>query len=329
MQQFKTASRSAGELKTAKAELDEIFSVVKGSGGKLNPKGVKKLEDNRYEIAELILQLINDTVLITDPLPFLVEPVDGVLGNQYIFQRLDSTLRVVNRSYGSKPLSQRLVFKEFALSTTSKEVAVEIPLEEIAVGRVTASLVADTMAQAIQRYRVKNVLDAIDAGVPAATADHTGKAGYNLRYTDLTQANLDNAIDGLQDENESPTIFARHIAINPKIRTFAGFAAGATQWPQTTMEEFVARGAIGTYHGATIVSLRDQFRLADSSHLLAANKAWIGSGKPGAMFQTKDVSFLDWSLVDPRTSTFGVGTRLEDGVLVFDPYQYRIIENIT
>lgn len=321
MPQFKTASRSFDELKTAKAELDEMFSIVKGSNGKLNNKAVQKLDTNRYEIAELILQIIKDTVLLTDPTPFLVDVVDGTLGNDYVFQELDSALRVVNRSYGSKPLSQRLVFKEYGMSTTHREVAVEIPLEEVAVGRITPSLVTDAMADAINRARIVNILAAIDAGVPSAN-DRTGKAGYTLRYTDLTQANLDKAVDGLLDDSESPTIFGRHIALAPKIRGFSG-------WSAETLRDLETRGLIGNYHGASVVTLRDQYHKREAGHLLATNKAYLAAGTKGAKYMAKDVSFLNWAIVDPRTATFGVGTRVEDGVLVWDAYQYRIIENIT
>lgn len=321
MPQFKTASRGFDELKTAKDELNEMFSIVKGSNGKLNQKAVQKLDQNRYEIAELILQIVRDTVLVTDPTPFLVDVVDGQLGNDYVWQELDSTLRVVARSYGTKPLSQRLVFKEYGMVTSHKEIAVEIPLEEVAIGRVTPSLVTDAVAEAINRYRIVSILSAIDAGVPSG-ADHTGKSGYNLRYTDLTAGNLDKALDGLLDESDSPTIFGRHIALAPKIRGFSG-------WSADTLRELEVRGLIGTYHNSSVVTLKDQYHKREGGHLIAANKAYISSGTKGAKFMAKDVSFLDWAMVDPRSSTFGVGTRLEDGVLVFDAYQYRIIENIT
>jgi hypothetical protein len=40
----------------------------------------------------------------------------------------------------------------------------------------------------------------------------------------------------------------------------------------------------------------------------------------------KPATFLDYSLIDARTASFAVGTRFEDGLLVLDPYLYRIIE---
>jgi hypothetical protein len=324
MLQFRTASRSADELKTAKQELDEMFSVVIGTQGRMNAKGVREIEENRFELAELIVQLISDEVAVTDPLPFLVESVSGDIRDQYIWQEMNSTLRVVNRSYGTKPHSQRLTFEEYGISTSHKELAVEIALEEVASGRITASQVAEEMAQTILRNRIKTVLDALDAAVPSQD-DQTGLSGYTLRYTGLTQANFDKAIDGLQDEAEGVTMFGRHIALAPAIRAFTGFADG-TLMSDATKDALNVRGVIGTYHGAPIVTLRDQFHKRDpNTHLIGNDKVYLASGTKGAIWMEKDVSFLNWSVVDPRTSTFGTGIRLEDGLLVHDANQYRVM----
>lgn len=318
MLQFKTASRSAEEMKTANQKLDEIFAIVKGPKGTVNKKAVRELEENRFDIAELLIQLINDQMILTDPTPFLADVVDGDISNQYAWQQPNSALRVVSRSYGTKPVSQRLTFKEWSISTVSKEIAVEVPLEEVAVGRITPSQISEAMAIAMNRDKVKTLLDAIDAGVPSG-ADHTGKLGYTLRYTGFTQDNLDYALDGVMDENESPIILGRHIAVAPGIRAFTG-------WSNDTLRELEVRGQIGTYHNAPIVTLRDSVGSRYGDHVIPADRVYVANGTKGAKLMNKDVSFLNWTTVDPRTSTFGVGTRLEYGVLVFDPYQYRIIE---
>lgn len=322
MHNFKTASRTPEALQSAKDELDDIFSIVKDvkKDGRLNPKAVGELDKNRYELAELILEIVNDELLLTDPAPFLVDSRSGVFGDKYIFQELDSALRVVARSYGTKPLSQRLWFKEYELVTSMKEVAVEVPLEEVAIGRITPSLVAEQMALAIQRDRINLILTAIDNGVTAVN-DRTGIAGYTLRYTTFDVTNLDRAIDGMLDEDEQPVILSRHIALAPTIRGFSG-------WSDDVVEEFNRRGVIGTYHGAQVVSLRDKFLKTTGEHIVPNNRIYLAStGRKGAIYQSKDVGFLDWAMVDPRTSTFGVGTRIEDGVLVHDPQLYRIIES--
>lgn len=317
---FKQAKLTPTEFESASKELDELFQGLKATGNKkgLNPKGLKVLEDKKYEVAELIVQLINDQYLLTDPSPLLVQVEDGDIRNNYLWQELDSTLRVVNRSYGTKPISQRLVFKEYPISTSMKETAVEIPLEELASGRITTSLVTQQMANAIRRYRISAVLDGINAGVTSG-ADRTGLAGYTRRYTGFTQANVDKAIDGLLDESESVTMFGRHTAYAPTMRTFSGF-------DDTTLQAMTNRGVVGLYHNATIVSLRDQFSKVDAAHLISNQRVWLAAAKLGAIWMQKDVSFLNWSVLDPRTSSFGVGIRLEDGILVHDPDQYRIID---
>jgi hypothetical protein len=321
MLQFKTASRSAEEMKTASQTLDEVFSKVKGANGSVNKKAVRELEENRFEIAELIIQLLNDTMLLTDPTPYLADVVSGDISNQYVWQEPNSTLRVVSRSYGTKPVSQRLTFKEYSISTVGKEIAVEVPLEEVATGRITPSMITEAMATAMNRDKIKTLLDAIDAGIPSGN-DHTGKAGYTLRYSGLTADNLDHALDGLMDDSESPVIIGRHIALAPAIRSFTG-------WSNETLRELEIRGMIGTYHNAPIVTMKDTVGSRYGDHVISATKAYVACGTKGAKLMNKDVSFLNWATVDPRTSTFGVGTRLEYGVLVFDPYKYRVIESIS
>lgn len=320
MYKFRTASRSAEQLTDAKNELNElVISAVRGSNGKYDKRGAAKLHENRFDVAELIVQLIQDEVSVTDVVPLVAEEVDGVFGNQYLFQEMNAALRVQPRAYGSKPLSQRLTWKEFSMTTTMKEVAVELPLEEIAVGRTTPSMVVEEMAGAINRYRMSTVLDALDAAVPAATADRSGVSGYTLRYTGFTKANLDKAIDGMKDDSNSPVIMGRHIALHPAIAGFAG-------WSEATLEELEKRGQIASYRGAPIVTLEDKFSRKTGKHVLRTDRIYIAGGDKGARFMTKDVSFLNYATLDEKSATFETGVRIEDGLLVWDAYRYRIIE---
>lgn len=317
--QFRTASRSLEDIKTASQTLDEMFECVKGKGGRVDPRGVGKLDAAKYDISELIVQLINDQYLLTDPTPFMAEMVTGDIRNNYVFREQDSTLRVVPRAYGTKPLSQRITYREYGMTTTSREVAVELPLEEIAAGSTTASTITSNIAAALNRAKISMVLDAIDAACTAATADRTGVSGYTLRYLGLTDANLSKAVDGLYDEAESPRIFARHIALYPAVRAFSG-------WSQDTLRELEQRGVVGQFRGASIVTLRDQYSKIDGAHLIPSNRVYLAGANKGAKVMDKDVSFLNWSMVDPRSSTFGTGVRVEWGVLVHDAYQYRVLE---
>lgn len=317
---FRTSKWDAGKIASCKEELNTMFREAVGYGEKrMNPRAVQILDRDRVEIAETITNLVREEVENINPLPFLVEEVTGDIRNNYTWQEMDGALRVVSRSYGSKPLSQRLTFREFSMATSMKETAVEIPLEEVFSGRFTPAMAAEEMALAITRYRVSMVLDAIDAGVPSG-ADRSGMTGFNLRYTcttTLTQAELDKAIDGLLDEGENPTVFGRHVALLG-IRAFTGFS-------DTQQSELTVRGQIGTYHTANIVTLRDPYAKRSADHLIPKNKVWVVSGTKGAIYMNKPVTFLNWSMVDARTATFGAGIRLEDGLLLTDPYRYRIL----
>lgn len=320
---FQKASWDKTKIENCRAELDNLFFEAVGKGEKrMNPHAVDTLNKDRIEIAATIVNLIQQEVVNVDPLPFLVNEVTGDIRNNYVWQELDSSLRVVSRSYGSKPLSQRLSFKEIAMSTTMKEVGVEVPLEEVFGGRITPSLAASEMALAIARFRIGNTLDLIDAAVPATTNDRTGVSGYTLRYvesTTLTQANLDKAIDGLQDNGGDVTVLGRHVAMAPSIRHFTGFGLNTT-------DELAIKGVIGTYHGANIVTLKDPYVRRTADHLIRKDRMYLSSGTKGALYMTKPVDFLNYAFVDARTATFGTGIRLEDGVLMYDPYQYRVFE---
>jgi hypothetical protein len=228
-------------------------------------------------------------------------------------------MKVTNRAYGSKPLSQRITKTEFHMTTQNKEIAAELSLEEIAAGSITAADAIDAIAEGLVRHRVQFVLDGIDAGIPAATADLTGVSGMTLRYASLTAGNLEKALDGLKDDGESPTIFARHVALYPAIRAFTG-------WSDEGLREFEVRGVTGRYQGSPIVALNDKFSRKAQSHVIPANRVYIAGGTKGAIMAEVDMSFLNWATVDARTASFTTGVRLEEGLLVWNPYAYRIIE---
>jgi hypothetical protein len=323
MTNFRKASWSDEKIKSCQQELDNLFFEAVGRGEKrMNPHATDVLNKDRVDIAQTIINLIEQQLANTDPLPLMVDQVTGDIRNNYVWQELSSALRVVSRSYGSKPLSQRLDFKEYSMSTTMKEVGVEIPLEEVFSGRQTPSLAAAEMAVAIGRYRVSNTLDLIDAAVPASTADRSGVSGYTLRYVTggaLSQATLDKAIDGMRDESDEVTIIGRHINIFPAIRAF-------TQLSVDQLDVLGDRGVVGQYHGANILTLQDPYARRSADHVIRKDRVYLASGTHGCLYMTKPVDFLNYSFVDPRTATFGAGLRLEDGILMFDPYRYRIIE---
>lgn len=315
---FKTANRTPEQRAAKKRDLDELFvAACKGKNGQLNRAGMREIGRRRWELAELIVELVEDEVRVTDPLPFLVDRKTQGFTDQRIIREHQGTLKVTKRSYGTKPLSQRLTATERSLTTSHSEIAVELPLEEIASGATTPSMVIEAMALAITRRRVAMVLDALDAAIPAS-ADRTGVSGYTLRYTGFTSANVAKAIDGMRDDGMEPTIFGRHIALYPELRGFVGSEEGKFQ-----QEE---RGVVGRFLGAPVVSLIEKFDKRLGAQLIRKDRIWLAGDTKGATLYDVDVSFLNWSLLDERTATFGAGIRLQDGVDVHNPYVYRVIE---
>jgi hypothetical protein len=319
--QFKTANRTATEIAAHKAELDRIFKTAVGHDkrGRIDPKGMKELEANKIEIAQLVVQLVEDTVAVTDPTPFLVDRKMYNLGDQILFQEMRGDLKVTKRAYGTKALSQRLSKVEWGMTTTAKEIAVEIPLEEIASGAASASDAIDAMAESVNRYRVQFVLDGIDAGVPAAIEDRSGVSGFTLRYATLSKDNLEKALDGLKDDGEAPSIFARHTALYPALRGFDG-------WSDEGLREFEMRGVTGVFQGSPVVTLIDKFSRKAGNHVIRNDRVYVAGGTKGAVLAEVDLSFLNYAETDARAGVFTTGMRLEEGLLVWNPYAYRIIE---
>jgi hypothetical protein len=60
--------------------------------------------------------------------------------------------------------------------------------------------------------------------------------------------------------------------------------------------------------------------------VIRADRAWIAGAEKGAILVDADVSFLNWAVVDEKSATFGTGLRLLDGLFVYNPYAYRVIE---
>lgn len=318
MPEFKTGNWTREKLESAKQELDNIFKeAVVGPGGKFNRRSVQAIHEARFDIADLIINIVDETFLLSDPLPLLVQNTTGNLGDIELFREQSSALRMVNRAIGSKPISQRLQFKEWNIVTAQKEVAFECPLEKVAAGSITPSVVATNMAITMIRDRITTTIQAIDDAV-TAVPDRTGLSGWNLRYTGMTQPNIDKAIDGVLDEADTPTVFGRHATIAPVIRDFTGFG-------QENLDILTARGIIGSYHGAAIVTAKDQFSKYAGSHVIRNDRLYVASGTKGAISKTVDVGFLDYVTVDERTATFAAGRRVEYGTLVWDPYRYRVV----
>ncbi len=328
MAEFRQGMWTPEQFKSAKEELDNSFApLVEAHKGKVSkPAAMRELEDNKFEIAELIVTVINEQITVANPLPLIVDEISTDWRNDYVWTEIQKSLRIDERSPGSKPLSQLpFSWSEYGMETTQREVAVEVPLETIAKGTITASMVSEVIATGVIRERVTRVTNALSAAI-TAIPDRTGVTGYDLRYTGFTQANVDKAIDGLMDESDTATMFGRYITLQPALRAFT-VASGISDRSLGSDESLFERGVIGVYHGCQILALRDQFsKVWGNVHLLRDDLVWMVGAQKGAFYMTQDLSFLDWAEISTKNASFGTGFRFIDGMLVHDPYRYRIFD---
>ncbi len=328
MAEFRQGMWTPEEFKTAKEELDQAFyPLVEAHKGKVSkPAALKEIKDNEYEIAALLVTVINEQVTVANPLPLIVDEVSTDWRNEYVWTEIQKSLRVDERSPGSKPLTQLpFTWSEYGMETTQREVGVEVPLETIAKGTITASMVAEVIATGLLRERITRITNAVSDAI-TAIPDRTGVSGYVLRYSGFTQANVDKAIDGLFDESDTATAFGRYITLEPALRAFT-VTAGVSDRSLGSDEALFERGIIGTYHGCNFLALRDQYsKVWGGNHLLSKDLVWMVGAQKGAIYMTQDLSFLDWAVLDTKSATFGTGFRFLDGLLVHDPYRYRIFD---
>jgi hypothetical protein len=329
-EQFRVGKLTTDEFKEAKELLDASFAplaeVGKRGSAVTRPSVMKELEDNKYQIGELIVTVINEQITVANPLPLIVDEVSTDWRNDYVWTEIQKSLRVDERSPGSKPLSQLpFSWSEYGMETTQREVAVEVPLETIAKGTITASMVTEVIATGVLRERITRITNALSDAI-TAIPDRTGVSGYNLRYSGFTQANVDKAIDGLFDESDTATAFGRYITLEPALRAFT-VSAGISDRSLGSDDAMFERGVIGVYHGCRFVAVRDQFsKVWGNQHLLSKSLVWMVGAQKGAIYMTQDLSFLDWSELNTKNASFGTGFRFIDGLLVQDPYRYRIFD---
>lgn len=320
MYNFRVAQYTPEERSDIEAQLTQAFAALKNKDGSLNRAAVKTLKNAEMEIGEMITRLVDDRMVLEDPTPIFVDVVPGNLGDDWLYQEVTSKLRVVDRAPGTKPLSERLSFKEWSIATSQKELVFECTLEELAVGRYTPALISQIMSEVRIRYRIGQVMNAVDAGIPSTSPI----TGHTLRFSGLTAGNLASSTDGLRDQGYEPSIFGRWGALAP-IRNFAGWA---TSGSDAALREIETRGMVGQYLGAPIVNIAERFSRKYLGQVIRYDRAYISGGATprGAVLRENNVSFLDFSEVLPAEGIFRVGIRWDDGVGVFFPDQYRVIE---
>ena len=313
----------------SRAETVEKLAAVQADAMKLlNAGGISKFAaatEWRGEAAKLIREVVVDTFKMSDPTPIFTERRDAKLGDQHEFTRLFNTLRVVEYSPQSLPTSFTPRKGKWVIKTSSFELPFGIPLAKVMTGQHELGEFAVMAGQALTRHYINLTLTAIDTACATGVVDLKGRAVRTAAAgADVLKTEIDAALRRMNAFNSGVTIFGSRWALDP-IYSFAGALS------ENLKDELNARGVIGTYRGAKMVEMTDDFNTfyASFSKVNGVDLdklIFIASGEPGAILLERDMSGLDYEVLDPRSAQWSSGIRFDHGILVHTPSRYHVIE---
>jgi hypothetical protein len=321
---FATASVTAAQNK------DRLDAVQKDLMEILDNGGVTRLgwEDKwRGEMAALVREAVIDEFRMTDPTPIFTERRTGNQGDTYEYEKLVNTLRSVEYSPNSMPQIFTPRKTKWTIKTSQYEFAYGIDLQKIMSRQYTVGDFATMLRQALQRHYQNLVLTAINAGCGSGVVDARGRAVRTAAAgSSVIKAELDAAIRRMTSSNGSGvTIFGMRYALDPI------FDIAATASGDLTKDALNDRGVIGTYRGARLVEMQDDYNefyqaWGTASGIDLEKLLFISSGSPGAILLEKDMSALTWERLNPEKANWASGIRLDQGILVHTPAKYHVIQ---
>lgn len=268
-----------------------------------------------FQMAALVRQIATDTFELTDPTPLFVNRASANLGDTIELEETVNTMKAVRRSPASHPLAFTPTKRKFPITTVQYDLPFTMDLEKIIRGQLDASVFAEHAAEAMSRVFVETTIGAIDT---AATGnDYYGRAQASTKATSIDSSTLDAAIRTLGDVNSDLFIAGRFYTLFP-ILGFTGYA-------DVALEEIRRNGMIGTYKGARIVVLRDDYNFFYGTASIPDDKIYLGGSRKGAWLHERDVSALEYQSLDPEKALLKSGFRLDFSVTVLQPYRYHVI----
>lgn len=317
---FRMASVTA-EVHKARLEAmnNDIVRLMKEGG----VDAVKAEPKFLMNLAKLVRESVEDEFALIDPTPIFCNTASYGLGDTIEIEQKHSTLRVVKYSPQSHPLIFSPVKSKYTFSTSMYELAYGIELIKVMVGTHSVEEFVGHAAQAMARHTLKLVLGAINTACATGATDQRGRALRTMAAgADVAKAELDAAIRRM---GAGVRVFGARWALEP-IMEFAQAAGG-----DDLKSEWVRRGKIGSYRGATLISVEDEFDVYRQQFTQIGGKDWeklifLASPVKGATYYERDMNALQWSELDSKTATFEAGLRMDHGVFVSQPWRYHVIE---
>lgn len=285
----------------------------------------------RYKAAKLVREAVVDEFRMTDPTPIFLERRTLANGDTYEFESLTNTLRVVEFS----PMAEPLVFtprkQSYKIGTSAQEMAWGIELPKIINGQWTIQQVASMASAALTRHYVDLTLGGINVACATGVNDVKGRAVRSVEAgAALTANSVNPALKRMYSLGLTGlTIFGSRWALD------ALFEIGATT--ENLKNELNARGQIGTYRGAKMVEINDEYNLfydaftsitgATAGQTKALEKlVFVAGNRPGGILLERDLSALDWEEMDKRGAFWSQGVRMEHSAFIHTPGNLHVIQ---
>lgn len=321
---FKKASDSTDVRKDKLAAIQSDLTKVLDADG---IGGLQSRPDLQYKIARLVRETVMDGFAMTDPTPIFTERRTGELGNKYEYTRLINTFRAVKYA----PMSEPLIFTprkaKYTITTAPYELPFGIDLQKILTRQHTVAEFSDMASEAVTRHYVNLVLTAVNAACGVAATDIRGRnLRTNVGASDVTQTALDAQLRRLYSYGGDAVIFGHRWALDPILDMAAG-----TNAADVAKEELRQRGWIGTYRGAALVAVEDDFNEFTQAFTSIGGVDWekllfLGTGQPGAILLERDMSALNWQELDAERAWFRTGIRWDHGILVHSAWRYGVLQ---
>lgn len=319
---FRKASSSAD---VRKAKLDAIQKDLVGILDAKGVGGLQAMPEFQFKMATLLRETVIDGFSMTDPTPIFTERREGRLGDKHEFTRLINTLRVVKYA----PMSEPLIFTprkaKYTITTAPFELPFGLNLQQILTRQHDVAEFADMASQAVTRHFVNLTLTAIDTACATGVNDIRGRPLRTAAAgTDIAQEELDSQLRRMYASGQDGlSIFAHRFAVDPI------FDFGANT--DVALDELRARGQIGVYRGARIITVNDEFNIWTQAFTSINGVDWekllfVASGTPGAILLERDLSALNWQELDAERAWFRTGVRWDHGILVHANWRYGVVE---
>ena len=236
-------SSELSKRKLYSAEQDAIkedFASL--NGGVLNwGEGAAK-----KKISEFAANVIHNTSIFineNDDLVSMVLPTEKINPGESLILRELHGVNVYYSSYGAAVRMSRPQFTNYTITTTPKEVGLDLELTQIQVGKYSPSELAEYTGKVIQAWRNYLLFTTTISGMAIYSS---GGAQYVSGAT-LSATDMNKAIGTITDEGDVGLIVGRRKAIQALASQNAGMA-----WSDASKDEFKNTGQVGSYAGIPV-----------------------------------------------------------------------------